>query len=241
MKTIGIIGGIAWPSTIVYYRTINELVAERLNDGGLHSAKLVLAQTDFEEVERNQRAGRWDRVGALLAAQGNRLKAAGADFFLLACNTVHTADGYIERAVDLPFIHIVDPTAQQVVNRGFTTVGLLGSRYTMTGDYFVGRLQTRYGLDVLVAERQHQDNVHDALYGELAKGMFLPATREKFKAAIADLVSRGAQVVILGCTEFGLLVQPEDSSVPLIDTTVAHATAAVDRALAELAPPSTSR
>ena len=141
-------GGIAWPSTIVYYRTINELVAHRLGEGGLHSANLVLAQTDFEEIERNQRAGRWDRVGALLAEQGNRLKAAGADFFLLACNTVHTADQYVESAVDPPFVHIVDPTARRVVDRGFTTVGLLGSRYTMTGDYLVSRLQNRYGLDV---------------------------------------------------------------------------------------------
>src|SRR5262245_26087639 len=208
------------------------MVAARLGEGGLHSANLVLAQTDFEEIERNQRAGRWDRVGALLAEQGNRLKAAGADFFLLACNTVHTADQFIESAVDLPFIHIVDPTARQVIDRGLTTVGLLGSRYTMTGDYFVGRLQTRYGLNVLVAEGHHQDNVHEALYAELAKGVFLPATREKFRAAIADLASRGAQAVILGCTEFGLLVQPEDSPVPLVDTTVAHAAAAVDWAQA---------
>lgn len=234
MKTIGIIGGIAWPSTIVYYRTINELVAERLGEGGLHSANLVLAQTDFEEIERNQRAGRWDRVGALLAEQGNRLRAAEADFFLLACNTVHTADQYIERTVDLPFIHIVDPTAQQVLDRGFAMVGLLGSRYTMTGDYFVGRLQNQ-GVNVLIAEGEHQDNVHNALYEELAKGQFLHSTRDKFTAAIADLASRGAEAVILGCTEFGLLVQPEDSPVPLIDTTVAHAVAAVDRALADTA------
>jgi aspartate racemase len=162
VKTIGIIGGIAWPSTVAYYRIINELVAQRLGEGGLHSANLVLAQTDFEAIERNQRAGRWDRVGALLAEQGTRLKAAGADFFLLACNTVHTADHYIESAVDLPFLHIVDPTAQQLIDRGFSTVGLLGSRYTMTGDYFVGRLQKRYGLNVLIAAGEVQDDVHNA-------------------------------------------------------------------------------
>ena len=231
VKTIGIVGGIAWPSTIVYYRTINDLVAQRLGGSGLHSARLVLAQTDFDEIEANQRAGRWERVGALLAVQGNRLKAAGADFFLLACNTVHTADRYIEGTVDLPFLHIVDPTAQQVVDRGYSKVGLLGSRYTMTGDYFVGRLENRFGLHVLIAEGENQDNVHDALYQELAKGVFLDATRDKFKAAIADLVERGAEAVILGCTEFGLLLRHEDSPVPLIDTTVAHAVAAVDRAL----------
>src|SRR5262245_13399768 len=214
------------------------MVAARLGEGGLHSANLVLAQTDFEEIERHQRAGRWDRVGALLADQANRLKAAGADFFLIACNTVHTADQHIESAVDLPCIHIVDPTAQQVIDRGFRTVGLLGSRYTMTGDYFVGRLRKRYGFNVLIAEGEHQDNVHNALYEELAKGMFLPGTRNLFRAAIADLIRRGAEAVILGCTEFGLLVQPEDSPVPLIDTTLAHAAAAVDRALADTVPTS---
>lgn len=231
MKTIGIVGGIAWPSSIAYYRIINERVAHRLGDGGLHSARLVLAQTDFEQIERNQREGRWDLVGELLAEQGNKLKAAGADFFLLACNTVHTADEWIEHAVDLPFLHIVDPTARQVVDRDFRTIGLLGSRYTMTGNYFVGRLRDRYGLQVLVAAGEHQENVHDALYAELAKGIFLPSTRERFKAAITDLVERGAQAVILGCTEFGMLLEAEDSPVPLIDTTVAHAEAAADMAL----------
>ena len=233
MKTIGIVGGIAWPSSIVYYRVINELVARRSGDGGLHSASLVLAQTDFEEIERNQREGRWDLVADLLAEQGNKLKAAGADFFLLACNTVHTTADRIESAVDLPFLHIVDPTAREVQRRGVMTVGLLGSRYTMTGSYFVGRLRERYGMNVLVAEGEHQDNVHGALYGELAKGIFLPDTREKFKAGIADLVRHGAQAVILGCTEFGMLLEAGDSPVPLIDTTLAHAEAAVEMALQE--------
>ena len=232
MKTIGIVGGVAWPSTIVYYRAINELVAQRLGGAGLHCAKIVLAQTDFEEIERRQREGRWDLVGDLLAAEGNKVKAAGADFFLLACNTVHTADERVESSVNLPFIHIVDPTAREVLARGFRTVGLLGSRYTMTGTYFVGRLKKRYGLDVLVAQGEHQNNVHNALYDELAKGIFLPSTREKFRAAILDLVARGAEVIILGCTEFGMLVKPEDSPVQIIDTTIAHAQAAVEMALA---------
>src|SRR5262245_11796458 len=130
VKTIGIVGGVAWPSSIVYYRAINELVACRL--GGLHCADLVLVQADFAEVERRQREGRWDLVGDLLAVQGNRLRAAGADFFLLACNTVHAASDHIEKAVDLPFLHIVDPAARQVVAGGFQTMGLLGSRYPMT-------------------------------------------------------------------------------------------------------------
>ena len=155
MKTIGIVGGIAWPSTIVYYRAINELVARRLDGTGLHSARLVLAQADFEEIERHQREGRWDLVGDLLAEQGNKLKARGADFFLLACNTVRSADERVEHAVELPFLHIVDPTAREVVSDGFKTVGLLGSRYTMTGGRLVARLRARYGLNVLIAEGGH--------------------------------------------------------------------------------------
>jgi aspartate racemase len=231
LKTIGIVGGVAWPSSIVYYRVINELVAKRLGGEGRHCAKLVLAQTDFEEVERRQREGRWDLVGELLAAEGKKLKAAGADFFLLACNTVHTADEQVEASVDLPFLHIVDPAAEYVTSHGFKKIGLLGSKYTMTGTYFVDRLKKRYGLDVLIAEGTHQDNVHNALYEELVKGIFLPATREKFKEAIADLAARGAEAIILGCTEFGMLVDQGDSSVPLIDTTVMHAQAAVELAL----------
>jgi aspartate racemase len=229
MKTIGIIGGVAWPSTLVYYQKINELVAQRL--GGLHCAKLVLVQTDFETIERHQRENLWDQVGVLLSELGNVLKHAGADFFLIACNTVHTAARQVESSVDLPFIHIVDPTAQQIRARGFKTVGLLGSRYTMCGDYFVKRLEDRYGLQVLIAEGIHQDNVHTALYQELVKGVFKDSTRDKFKDAIADLVVRGAQVIILGCTEFGMLVCAEDSPVPIIDTTMAHVEAAVKTAL----------
>lgn len=234
MKTIGIVGGIAWPSTIIYYKTINELVAKRLGGGGLHSAKLVLVQTDFAEIERWQQAGRWDVVGDLLASEAMKLKAASADFFLLACNTVHTAADRIEHSVHLPMIHIVDSTARKVLESGFKTVGLLGSRYTMTGTYFVGRLEQRYDLRVLVVEGDDQDMVHNALYTELARGIFLAETREKFKTAINSLINRGAEVVILGCTEFGMLIQAEDSSVPIIDTSTAHAEAAVEMAFADV-------
>jgi aspartate racemase len=157
MKTIGIVGGIAWPSSIVYYRLINEMVSERLGDGGLHSARLVLAQADFDEIERCQREDRWDRVGEILAAEGEKLRLAGAHFFLLACNTVHTAARQVEGSVDLPFLHIVDATAERALAQGHSTVGLLGSRYTMYGDYFVGRLRERYGLNVIVAEGQHAE------------------------------------------------------------------------------------
>jgi aspartate racemase len=231
MKTIGIVGGLAWPSSLVYYRIINEEVARRLGGNGLHCARLVLAQTDFAAVERHQVAGEWDKVGDLLAAEANKLKAAGADFYIIACNTVHTASPRIEAAVDLPFIHIVDPAAEQAVAQGCKTVGLLGSRYTMQGTYFTGRLKERYGLNVIAAEGAHEANIHNALYQELTKGIFRPETRARFKAALQDLACRGANSIILGCTEFGMLVQAEDSPVPVIDTTVAHAQAAVDRAL----------
>jgi aspartate racemase len=239
MKTIGIVGGIAWPSSIVYYRLINGMVSERLGDGGLHSARLVLAQADFDEIERCQREGRWDCVGEILAAEGEKLRLAGADFFLLACNTVHTAARQVEGSVDLPFLHIVDPTAERALAQGYSKVGLLGSRYTMYGDYFVGRLCERYGLEVIVAKGQHAEAVHDALYAELARGIVLPETREKFRAAMIDLATRGAEVIILGCTEFGMLICAEDSPVPLIDTTVAHAEAAVEMALRDSEPMAT--
>lgn len=228
MKTIGIVGGIAWPSTLVYYKAIHEYFKERTGTNGLHTPNLIIAQTDFALIEAAQAKGRWDEVGRLLAAEANKLKAAGADAFLLACNTVHTADDYIVKNVDLPMLHIVDAAARKVLDRGCTTVGLLGSRYTMKGTYFVGRLEQKYGLKVLVAHGEHENNVHNALYQELARNIFLPETRVKFKAAIVDLVANGAEAIILGCTEFGMLLQEEDSPVPIIDTSFAHAEAAVD-------------
>jgi len=168
MKTIGIVGGIAWPSSIVYYRLINEMVSERL---------VVLAEADFDEIERCQREDRWDRVGEILAAEGEKLRLAGAHFFLLACNTVHIAARQVEGSVDLPVLHIVDATAERALAQGHSTVGLLGSRYTMYGDYFVGRLGERYGLKVIV-QGPAPEAVHDALYAELARGIVLPETGE---------------------------------------------------------------
>ncbi|KAF5005365.1 hypothetical protein FDECE_8177 [Fusarium decemcellulare] len=232
MKTIGIVGGVAWPSTLVYYRRLNEYYTERTAGNGLQTPRLVISQTDFALVEKAQTEGKWDEVGRLLTIEGNKLKAAGADFFLLACNTVHTADHFITPSVDIPMLHIVDAAAKKAIENGYKTVGLLGSRYTMTGTYFVGRLH-KYGLQVLIAEGEHQENVHNALYQELAKNIFLPETRQKFKAAMADLVVRGAEAIVLGCTEFGMLVQQEDSTVPILDTSIVHAEAAVDLALAE--------
>ncbi|KAJ5697949.1 Aspartate racemase [Penicillium malachiteum] len=232
MKTIGIVGGIAWPSSLVYYKAITEYFKERTSSEGLHNPSLILTQTNFALIEQAQKEGNWDEVGRL-AGEAAKLKAAGADFFLLACNTVHTADEYIISHSELPMLHIVDAAATKVVQRGYKTVGLLGSRYTTTGTYFVGRLKNKYKLNVLVAEGKHEKNVHNALYQELAKNIFLPETRAKFKAAIDDLVARGAETIILGCTEFGMLVRQENSAVPIIDTSYAHAEAAVDFALSD--------
>lgn len=231
MKTIGIVGGIAWPSTLTYYRTINEYYKQQTKTSGLHTPELVITQTNFALIEQAQTEGRWDEVGRLLANEAKKLKAARADFFLLACNTVHTADTYVAKGVDLPMLHIVDAAAKRCVQGQYKRVGLLGSRYTMTGTYFVGRLKEKYGLEVLVAEGKHEANIHNALYQELAKNIFLPETRAKFKDAMADLVARGAEAIILGCTEFGMLVQSEDSTVPIIDTSIVHAQEAVDIAL----------
>ncbi|KAK1515348.1 aspartate racemase [Colletotrichum costaricense] len=233
VRTIGIVGGVAWPSTLVYYKVANEYYKQQTGTNGLNTPNLVISQCDFALIEHAQKENRWEEVGRLLANEGKKLKAAGADFFLLACNTVHTADEHVRNGVDLPMLHIVDAAAQAALEKGLTTVGLLGSRYTMTGTYFVKRLQDKYGLRVLVAEGEHETNVHNALYQELAKNIFLDITRVKFNNAIADLASRGAQAVILGCTEFGMLVREEDSPVPIIDTSIVHARAAVDLALQE--------
>lgn len=215
---------------------LHDLCGDRFGRGagkiGQHAGVGIGGQDDARVAEHGLDRFQVGAAGQGEGAQGNKLKAAGADFFLLACNTVHAASDHIEKAVDLPFLHIVDPAARRVMAGGFQTVGLLGSRYTMTGSYFTSRLQQRYDLSVLVAEGAHRDNVHHALYDELAKGSFLPATRAKFQAAITDLVTRGAEVIILACTEFGMLVEPEDSPVPIIDTATAHAEAAVDIALA---------
>ncbi len=231
MKTIGMIGGLAWPSTITFYRVINEEIAERLGENGLHCAKLILTQTDFHEVEYNQSIGNWDRVGELIGEQAERLKAAGADFFFIACNTVHKAYEQIIRHTDLPCIHIVDPVGEYAVKNGYRRIGLMGSGYTTDGTYFKGRLLDRYGIQTLVPQGENRENIHRALYSELTKGIVREDTHREFVRCISELTDRGAELIVLGCTEFGLIVKQEDSAVPVLDTAVALARAAVDRAL----------
>lgn len=230
MKTIGLLGGMSWESTIPYYRLINEAVKQRL--GGLHSAKLLLHSVDFAEIEACQRAGDWAAAGAQLAQAARGLQAAGADLLLIGANTMHKVAPAIEAAVEIPLLHVADATAQVIRAAGITRVGLLGTRFTMEQDFYVDRLAS-HGLDVLVPPPVDRDEVHRVIYAELCLGQFENASRAMFRRVMADLVARGAGGIILGCTEIGLLVDAGDATVPQFDTTRLHALAAVEAALAD--------
>ena len=230
MKTIGLIGGMSWESTIPYYRLINEGVKQRL--GGLHSAKLILHSVDFDEIERLQRSGDWDAAGALLTRSAQLLETAGAELLVLCTNTMHKVAPAIESAVSIPLLHIADATAEAAKAAGIRRVGLLGTRFTMEQDFYVGRLTERHGLEVLTPTAPERDEVHRIIYEELCLGKILPASRESYHRIMDELVRRGAQAVILGCTEISLLVGKEDGPVPLLDTTAIHAQSAVEAALA---------
>lgn len=229
MKTIGLIGGMSWESTVPYYRQINEAVKQRL--GGLHSARLVLYSVDFHEIERLQHAGDWDAAGAMLAAAARSVQAAGADFLVLCTNTMHKVAPQIEAAVSIPLCHIADPTADDIRSAGHATVGLLGTRFTMEQAFYRDRLEQRHGLRVLTPDAADRDAVHRIIYEELCLGVVSDASRAEYRRVMADLVARGAQAIILGCTEISLLVGSQDSAVPLFDTTAIHARAAAELAL----------
>lgn len=229
MKTIGLIGGMSWESTVPYYRIINEAVHERL--GGLHSARLVLHSVDFHDIERLQAAGDWDAAGAAMASAARSVQAAGAELMVLCTNTMHKVAGAMERAADIPLLHIADPTAAAVKALGLARVGLLGTRFTMEEEFYKGRLRERHGLEVLVPDAAGRETVHRVIYQELCLGKALEASRAEYRRIIAGLAAAGAQGIILGCTEIGLLVDAGDSPVPLFDTTRLHALAAVERAL----------
>jgi aspartate racemase len=229
MKMIGLIGGMSWESTVPYYRIINEAVHERL--GGLHSARLVLHSVDFHDIERLQAAGDWDAAGAAMASAARSVQAAGAELMVLCTNTMHKVAGAMERAADIPLLHIADPTAAAVKALGLARVGLLGTRFTMEEEFYKGRLRERHGLEVLVPDAAGRETVHRVIYQELCLGKALEASRAEYRRIIAGLAAAGAQGIILGCTEIGLLVDAGDSPVPLFDTTRLHALAAVERAL----------
>lgn len=229
MKTIGLIGGMSWESTVPYYRTINEVVKQRL--GGLHSARLVLYSVDFSEVEHMQRCGDWEAAGRLLADAATRLQAAGADFLVLCTNTMHRVAPAIEAAVNIPLLHIADPTAEAVKATGCKTVGLLGTAFTMEQDFYKGRLAERHGLDVVVPEAKDRAIVHRVIYEELCLGEVKASSRDEFRRVMEALAEAGAQAIVLGCTEISLLVGASDAPVPLFDTTDIHARRAADHAL----------
>lgn len=230
MKTIGLIGGMSWESTLPYYRQINETVRQRL--GGLHSARIILYSVDFHDIERLQQAGDWDAAAALLAAAARSLEAAGADFLVLCTNTMHKVAGEIEQAVRIPLFHIADPTAAEIKRAGFRTVGLLGTRFTMEQDFYRDRLRTRHGLAVLVPAASDREIVHRVIYQELCLGQVRADSRVEYRRIMSELAAQGAEAIILGCTEISLLVGQQDSPVPLFDTSGIHARQAAEWALA---------
>ena len=219
----------SWESTANYYRDINEQVKQRL--GGLHSARILLYSVDFQEIERLQHQGRWDEAGEQLGDIARRLEGAGADVVALCTNTMHKVAPAIEAALRVPFLHIADPTAQAVKQAGIGRIGLLGTRFTMEEDFYRGRLVQRHGLDVIVPDPAERETVHRVIYDELCLGKVEERSRQAYRDIIAHLVERGAEGVILGCTEIAMLVSPADSPVPLFDTTQLHAVSAVDFAL----------
>jgi aspartate racemase len=228
VRTLGLLGGMSWESTLPYYRIVNERVRQRL--GGLHSAKLVLHSVDFAEIEALQRANDWDAAGVILAEAARGLHAAGADALVICTNTMHLVAPTIEAAVDLPLLHIADATAARIRDAGLSRVALLGTRFTMERDFYRQRIEAA-GIDVIVPEAAQREVVHRVIYEELCLGRILDASRDAYRGIIEDLVARGAQGVILGCTEIGLLVGEGDASVPLFDTARIHAEAAADWAL----------
>ncbi len=229
MKIIGLIGGMSWESTIPYYRQINEVVKERL--GGLHSAKLILYSVDFDEIEQLQRTGNWEAAGAILEGAARALEAAGAAFLVLCTNTMHKVAPHIEAAVTIPLLHIADPTATEIKRAGYSTVGLLGTRFTMEQPFYRDRLSTLHNLRVIVPEPNDCEIIHRIIYEELCLGVIKPESREEYQRVIKTLISKGAEGIILGCTEISLLVSQQDASVPLFDTTAIHAKAAAQKAL----------
>jgi aspartate racemase len=229
VKRIGLLGGMSWESSSEYYRLLNEEVRERC--GGLHSADCVLRSVDFAEIERLQREGRWEEAGNRLADEARALVAAGAQLLVLCTNTMHKVADTIAAAVDVPFVHIADATAEAVRDRRLQTVGLLATAYTMEQDFYVGRLRERHGLTVIVPGTEDRAIVHDVIYDELCVGIVEDSSREQYRRIMRDLAERGAEGILLGCTEIDLLVGPIDSRVPVFDTTRLHVQRVVDIAL----------
>jgi aspartate racemase len=226
---MGLIGGMSWESTVLYYQLVNRLVAERL--GPLHSAQLVMYSVDFHDIEVMQRTGQWTRAGEVLADAARAVEAAGADFLVMCTNTMHKVADAVTAATSIPLLHIVDPTAQAIREQGLRRVGLLATRFTMEEPFYRDRLAQRFGIEAIVPEPRERERVHAIIYDELCQGRVLDSSRAEYVAAIEGLRERGAEGVILGCTEITLLISAADSPLPVFDSTALHARAAVEWAL----------
>jgi aspartate racemase len=229
LKVIGLLGGMSWESTVPYYRHINERVREKL--GGLHSAKIVLYSVDFAEIERLQHLGEWEQAGARLAEAARAVERAGADCLVLCTNTMHRVAPAIEKAVRIPLLHIADATADEIRAAGHSIVALLGTRFTMEQDFYKGRMEERHGVCILVPPEADRALVHAVIYEELCLGRIVERSREEYRRIMRGLVARGAQAIVLGCTEISLLIGQADSPVPIFDTTAIHARKAAEWAV----------
>ncbi len=230
MKTIGLIGGMSWESSAEYYRIINQTTKEQL--GGLHSAPIVMYSVEFNEIVRLQHEGKWDELTAIMVDAAKRLERAGADLVLICTNTMHKMASEVEHATSLPLLHIADATATRIIENKLKTVALLGTRFTMEQDFYKERLAEKHGLEVIVPSAEEMEIVHRIIYNELCQGTILDSSRKEYLRIITNLVSQGAEGVILGCTEIPLLVKQADVAVPIFDTTTIHAQEAVKIAIA---------
>ena len=230
MKTIGLVGGMTWHSTVEYYRLINDGVHKRL--GGSHSARCIMVSVDFEEFETLQNSGGWDALNGLMVEAARRVERGGADFLVICANTMHRAAEAVEAAVSIPLLHIADAAAGEIKKQGLKTVGLLGTRFTMEHEFYRNRLESLHGLRILIPGADERTIIHGIIYHELGRGIISESSRSAYKAVLRSLHDRGAEGVILGCTEIPLLIKPGDYPLPLFDTTAIHAAAAVDLALA---------
>ena len=229
MKTIGMIGGMSWESSIEYYRIVNQTVREKL--GGLHSAKSIMVSVEFAEIEALQHQNRWEELASIMIEAARSLERGGADFVIICTNTMHKLYDEVQHHIEIPMLNIADATAEKIKTEGIDRIALLGTRFTMEEEFYKGRLVDRFGLDVIIPAEDEMEIVHRVIYDELCAGIITADSKQKYAAIIKRLITAGARGIILGCTEIGLLVKPEDSSVPLFDTTEIHAKAAVRYAL----------
>jgi aspartate racemase len=229
MKTIGLIGGMSWESTIEYYRYLNEMVKEKL--GGLHSAKILMYSVDFEEIAELQHQGRWEELTEVMIDIAKRLEGAGAEVLLICTNTMHKMADDLQQSIGIPLLNIIDVTAERIKKLGLRKVGLLGTKFTMEDDFYKGRLSSKHGIEVIIPDEEGRQVIHDIIYEELCLGIIKLESKEKVKRIVEDLVSMGAEGIVLGCTELPLLIKQGDCSVPILDTTRIHAEAAVEYAI----------